>query len=116
MNTPTARIVEQSSRKLQLELEISSDLSCLSGHFPGRGIVPGYVLIDWVLDFCRSHLQPITLFTVKRARFHKTVEPPLMLVLQLRLTDENLLNFSYKSQENTTCARGQIYLQQVRHG
>lgn len=46
----------------RLSLQIAADHPSFAGHFPGRPIVPGVVLLDEVLQAVEQHLPELGLF------------------------------------------------------
>lgn len=41
---------------IELDLAVSPDLLWFAGHFPGRPILPGVVLLHWAAGLARRHL------------------------------------------------------------
>ncbi|MFC3533863.1 beta-hydroxyacyl-ACP dehydratase [Vogesella facilis] len=68
----------------QLTLDIASDHPAYAGHFPGRPVLPGVVLLDHAMlaieDACRLQLGGLLL-----AKFHSPVSPGQPLRLEFRL-------------------------------
>jgi 3-hydroxymyristoyl/3-hydroxydecanoyl-(acyl carrier protein) dehydratase len=56
--------------------EVAADHPIFAGHFPGRPIVPGVMLLEWVLAEAARSLQraPATL-RVREAKFFTPLEP-----------------------------------------
>ena len=77
MNDITAHIV------------VPHDHPSLAGHFPGRPIVPGVVLLDEILDAIRaSSLRSPTLASIVSTKFLRAVEPGMYVELQVKLASD----------------------------
>ncbi|MEX2489992.1 MAG: hypothetical protein WD356_10760 [Pseudomonadales bacterium] len=81
--------------ELKIELQIPAEHPCYADHFPDRTIVPGTVLLQYVLDACDAH--GFRANTIKSCKFQHVVVPgqELHLVLDssgirrnVRLEDE----------------------------
>lgn len=53
----------------------SDDLPFLEGHFPGFPLVPGAVLLSWMLDACSPSPEASLPKTIQRAKFLQPVRP-----------------------------------------
>lgn len=71
-------------------LVVPHDHPSLAGHFPGRPIVPGVVLLDAVLDAIRSHADTtIALQSIVSAKFLQAVLPAQRVDVAIKLAAED---------------------------
>jgi 3-hydroxyacyl-[acyl-carrier-protein] dehydratase len=65
---------------------VPRDHASLAGHFPGRPIVPGVVLLDLVLEAIRDGLaQPVELLAIVSAKFLRAVAPETRVDMHIKL-------------------------------
>lgn len=68
---------------------VPADHPSLPGHFPGRPIVPGVVLLDAVLDAVRSACDSsLRLESIVSAKFLQAVAPDTPVDVQVRFASE----------------------------
>jgi 3-hydroxymyristoyl/3-hydroxydecanoyl-(acyl carrier protein) dehydratase len=74
---------------------VPGDHPSLPGHFPGRPIVPGVVLLDLVFDAIRTWsesrdgiAQPIALLSIVSTKFLQAVAPETRLDMHIKLMAE----------------------------
>ena len=86
-------------------LRVPAGHPVFSGHFPGRPIVPGVMLLEWVVEECARlrACAPSTL-RVREAKFFTPLQPEQTAVLQLE-SGESRCTFSI-SYRKATIARG----------
>ena len=84
---------------VELDLAIPEDLAYLEGHFPGLPIVPGVVLIDWVIELAACHLAlPVEVAQTFAAKFRRVIRPGDLVTLSLRYEAERRqLDFEYRN-------------------
>jgi 3-hydroxymyristoyl/3-hydroxydecanoyl-(acyl carrier protein) dehydratase len=69
---------------------VPNDHPSLAGHFPGRPIVPGVVLLDLVLAAIRSaSSQRLQLEAIVSTKFLQTVTPGARVDMRIKLAPEN---------------------------
>ena len=67
-------------------LPFAADHPVFEGHFPGRPIVPGVLLLDWVQSAIETHLgQPVQVLA--EAKFHSPATPVDVLELDFEVGD-----------------------------
>lgn len=61
------------------------DLCYFPGHFPQRLVVPGVVVIDWVMDFAASYfgIAPGASFQMEAIKFKLPIEPESRVMLDI---------------------------------
>ena len=70
------------------------------GHFPGRPIVPGVVLLDQAILFAETLLgKPAGAWQIGNAKFLSPVGPAETLVFSLQTTPRGAIAFTVKSGE-----------------
>ncbi|HEY6644569.1 hypothetical protein [Povalibacter sp.] len=72
-------------------LRIASDHPALPGHFPGRPIVPGVVVLDSVLQAARAWLGPqLRLQVLAQVKFIAPLLPEQVARIELKLQGDDL--------------------------
>lgn len=78
-------------RSHETTLRIASDHPALPGHFPGRPISPGVLLLDLALEQGERWLgRPLTVDSLVQAKFVSPLLPEQDAQLHLTLTDNDL--------------------------
>lgn len=54
-------------------IDVRPDHPSLAGHFPGRPIVPGVVILDLAVEIAERH--GWTISGIRTAKFHEVLEP-----------------------------------------
>jgi 3-hydroxymyristoyl/3-hydroxydecanoyl-(acyl carrier protein) dehydratase len=87
---------EQPRQKLLLD--ISPEMNCFQGHFPGNPILPGIVQLHWAIGFSISLLGfSEAPYDIKRLKFKNIVQPPSVLELVLSKAPTNMVQFQFNS-------------------
>jgi acyl-coenzyme A synthetase/AMP-(fatty) acid ligase len=96
---PEVREVRAGADGVELDLAIPADLAYLEGHFPGLPIVPGVVLIDWVIELAARHLAlPVEVAQTFAAKFRRVIRPGELVTLSLRYeAARRQLDFAYRN-------------------
>lgn len=75
----------------QFELRIDASHPSLPGHFPGRPIVPGVVLLDQAIAAAERWLgRPLRIASLTQAKFTRPLLPEQSATLALALANEEL--------------------------
>jgi len=86
---------------------VPSDHPALPGHFPGQPIVPGVVLLGWVLEQARSRLEfGRGASRWQRIKFLNPLGPDQAIRLELD-GDSTRFSFLIKREDGSLIARGQ---------
>lgn len=84
---------------------IPADHPAFAGHFPGRPIVPGVVLLDRALLFTETLLgRPATAWQIGQAKFFNPVGPGEALAYRLQDTAGAAIAFSIRAGEREVAA------------
>ena len=79
-------------------LDVSPDLGCFKGHFPGNPILAGVVQLHWAVCFSQALFRfdevPVE---IKRLKFKSIVSPPRILELVLNKSSEQEVQFEFAS-------------------
>lgn len=80
-----------------LELQIPLEHPCYEGHFPGAPLVPGALLIYWILSAYKQYDSTEKLL-VKRMKFFSPVLPGMNCTLSFeKKADKNMVALSLSS-------------------
>jgi 3-hydroxymyristoyl/3-hydroxydecanoyl-(acyl carrier protein) dehydratase len=106
---PEVREVRTSTGAVDLDLAIPENLAYLEGHFPGLPIVPGVVLIDWVIELAARHLAlPVEAAQTFVVKFRHVMQPGELVTLGLRYDAvRRQLGFAYRN-DSRPLANGTI--------
>ena len=66
---------------------IAADHPALAGHFPGRPVVPGAVLLDTVIGTAEARAQ-LRVGEVVRMKFHRPLGPETAFTIRLQSTGD----------------------------
>ena len=79
-------------------LEVSSDHPSFEGHFPGRPVLPGAVMIAEVLAAIeRASSQPVDALVLSTVKFFGVVEPGTPLTLRIEDAANGTIRFEIRS-------------------
>lgn len=107
---PEIHGVQIEGPSVTLSLTASPSLDYFPGHFPNLPILPGVVLVDWVVRLAREHLGiPCAGFSALRAlKFSAPILPGTVLSLQITWAPEKQrLEFGYRDMQRLVSS-GQI--------
>ena len=77
---------------------VPADHPAFAGHFPGRAIVPGVVLLDQAILFAENLLgKKVEHWQIGNAKFLSPVGPAETLVFSLQATPRGTIAFTVKS-------------------
>jgi 3-hydroxyacyl-[acyl-carrier-protein] dehydratase len=84
-----------------MPLTIPADHPAYAGHFPGRPILPGVVLLDAVLHaLAMQHGIEVESGQFKSAKFHSPVQPGEALILHYTEAPSGGLRFEIRCMDN----------------
>lgn len=66
----------------------------LSGHFPGHPIVPGVVILNYVIQELQQHYGVFRVLEISKIKFIKPLVPKQKFVIENKLLEHNTVNFS----------------------
>ena len=61
-------------KEVVVEWVVPRDLPCFGAHFPGKPLLPGALIMDWLVEECQRSTGSIVR-KVKAVKFLKAVEP-----------------------------------------
>lgn len=77
-------IVRHSRHKIDITLMVTEDLPFFAGHFPGQPVLPGVIMLDWVICLAQQHLGiNIAFDNLQAIKFKQVVRPPQAIQLHL---------------------------------
>jgi 3-hydroxymyristoyl/3-hydroxydecanoyl-(acyl carrier protein) dehydratase len=92
--------------KMEKELQFSASEPFFAGHFPGRPVVPGVMLIDRAVSAARELLgRDAVLEGIGKVKFSNPVLPDEIIHLRMELRSETVVAYSFLK-DGTACASG----------
>lgn len=111
---PQVLSVETGSDSATLLLAVPEDLIWFPGHFPGNPVLPGVVLVDWVMHLAEAHLSlPGRFAGLRTVKFHHRVQPGDELTLELSRKPDRLAWTYRVTATGAACAEGVVRLREV---
>jgi 3-hydroxyacyl-[acyl-carrier-protein] dehydratase len=78
-----------------IALQVDADHPALRGHFPGRPIVPGVLLLDWAIAaIATAEQRDLLPATLTMAKFHSPVGPNEQVELRYRIEASGAIHFA----------------------
>jgi len=75
-----------------LTLTIPAQHPCFAGHFPGKPLVPGALLIQWLLQTLEAHYPDTGIARIRQLKFLQPVWPDCRLQIAIqRSVDKGLI-------------------------
>ena len=97
---PRVLSVRDEDGDVSIELDITPDLDCFRGHFPGQPVLPGVIQLHWAVRVAS------VLFAlngvpqhIKRLKFSNPILPPRRIELTLQRHGEREVQFRIQSAE-----------------
>lgn len=99
-------------REHRAEFRIAPDHPALPGHFPGRPVVPGVLLLDGVIEAASRWLGvPLRVRGLRQAKFVAALLPGEVARIELELAGDSL-DFVIQ-RDDTIVAKGRLVLEPV---
>ncbi|CAA0115422.1 Uncharacterised protein [BD1-7 clade bacterium] len=112
---PTPLQCEKQDNKVRADIAITDDLLYFPGHFPGQPILPGFAMIDWVMQLAQSHFElPLEAFEpmqMEVVKFKNVVQPGITITLDVEYRNERVY-YVISSDQGEHCS-GRILVNQT---
>lgn len=96
---PVVQVLQQSTNKVELQLDISPDIAYFEGHFPQAPVLAGVTQLHWVVHYCKQYFpQLLDVLSVEVLKFQIMIRPHDSLTLTLDLSASNTTQFGYFKQ------------------
>jgi 3-hydroxymyristoyl/3-hydroxydecanoyl-(acyl carrier protein) dehydratase len=94
---------------VQFSLSVTHDLPFFPGHFPQESVLPGVVMLDWVVQFAEQLLPiKIDFEGMEAIKFKQVVRPEITLRVELTFKPEKERLVYKISSENAEHSSGKI--------
>lgn len=97
-----------------MQFAISADHPCLPGHFPGRPLVPGVVLLERVIDAIEAAHGPLTGLRLPQIKFLRPLLPEDDAQIELDTVDATRWRFRVRH-DGEILATGEVVAQSPTH-
>lgn len=108
---PQVKLLAREPHRVSLEATLSPDLPCFAGHFPGHPILPGVIMMHWVMCWAQEYLaiqQPAQ--QLEAIKYQKIVQPGMSIQIELHYqADKHKLTFAV-THAGVPCSSGRIAL------
>lgn len=103
-------VLEQGNDSLLLAGDLHADDPVLRGHFPGQGLLPGVVQVDWAVT-CQPWYDQTQFVGIQRLKFSRLAPAGVRLTLLLADSGGGRVNFTLRCAEHAIssgqlCFRG----------
>lgn len=79
-----ADVNRHDDNQVTVTIDVTENLVFFPGHFPGRPVLPGVVMLDWVIELAQRYLPVDVQFAGMNAvKFRQMVRPPLRIYLHI---------------------------------
>lgn len=104
-------LIEKNETQVELSLFIPENLYYFQGHFPQAAILPGVVLMDWVVNFLEEYfaVDKSTVVSIDALKFQQIIRPKNQVTLHIKQAKGNKYAFSYCSADGQY-ASGKVVL------
>lgn len=93
---PRVLSVHEESSEYCLQMDITPQLDCFRGHFPGNPVLPGVVQLHWAVVVSMAYFDfdyvPVE---IKRLKFKNVVIPPRVVELKISRSGQHEVRFNY---------------------
>ena len=105
---PTA-VIQESDNHIIVKYLIKDDLVFFPGHFPEHPVLPGVVILDWVIYSAKKYFQLDSSFTgMENIKFKQLIQPQTEVTFEM-FYDEDKQRVRYKAfSENGEHSSGKI--------
>jgi 3-hydroxymyristoyl/3-hydroxydecanoyl-(acyl carrier protein) dehydratase len=97
---PLAELQRHTAQQVQIQLQVSADILYFAGHFPGAPVLAGVTQLHWAIHYCKHYFPALAEVTsVEVLKFQRMIKPGDQLTLQLELSTEQTMLFTYLMHE-----------------
>lgn len=83
------KVLTKSAADAVISFNIPTIHPCFSAHFPGNPIVPGALLVSWIISQIEQKISNTTVVGVKNIKFLQPVSPSDQCIINVSLSGDN---------------------------
>jgi 3-hydroxymyristoyl/3-hydroxydecanoyl-(acyl carrier protein) dehydratase len=93
---PAVQLLKHSADLVELQLEISADISYFTGHFPQHPVLAGVTQLHWAVHYCQQYYPQFNdVVSTEVLKFQQVIAPESQLILRLERIAPATSLFSY---------------------